>query len=1008
MNNYDKLIAILREVFQIDQADLDFGIYRIMNQKRDEINDFLENKLIPQVKEEIAKANLGDASAIQKELEEAIAGAKVLGVDPDGVQKIKDLKAQLETTKPVSLIEEEVFSHLAAFFKRYYDNGDFISLRRYKKDVYAIPYEGEEVKLYWANHDQYYIKSSEYLKNYQFKVGGNRRVRFELVEASTEQDNNKAQNGKERQFLIHEEKPLAEVDDSLVIYFTYLPSEKKAKREDLNAAAFEAIKPVLPSDWVADVLQKVPTNSNGDRTLLEKHINDFTARNTFDYFIHKDLGGFLRRELDFYIKNEVLHIDDINTEDSKDFTRQLTKIKALKVIAQKVIAFLEQLENFQKRLWLKKKFVVETNYCITLDKIPNSYHEEIIANDDQWEEWEKLFAISEIPKDLFNEGAGAERLTLLNEQPYLVLDTKFFSDDFKFRLLAEYENLEEDIDGVLINSENFQALNLAKEKYINRINCIYIDPPYNTGGDGFPYKDNYKHSSWLTMMVNRIIISKQMISQVGALFTSINDIESSVLKSLLEKIFEPKNHLADFVWRIEGNFDNQAKIKDAHEYVLAYAKNESQFKSPPVIDPSIGDKSKLFKDEIRNTIVKNGPKNPESDIVIPVGFPANFANGTIKSDDRKYPKFSDDIIIKDYAVTNEVIARSGWSSNILCEQFIKNNFHPVTDSKGQESVFELTHTGAIEVIKKRSENQSYVTSVITSVGTTQSTSAMLTKMGTPYPHYPKPVDLVKYLISMTGKNTDYVLDYFSGSGTTGHSVIKLNKEDGGNRKYVLVEMGEYFNSVTKPRIQKIIYSEDWKNGKPISRKGSSHMFKYIRLESYEDSLNNLRVVRKEQQQNVLDLDSSFYEEYMLGYMLDTETKESLLSIKDFANPFNYQLTITENNEPKPTVVDMVETFNYLIGIKVNSIKTIDGFRVVTGTKRTGESTLVVWRNVEEKNNDALLTFFEKYIAEGTFAPQHIYINGDNTVSNLQKEGDTWKVYLTEKVFLQRMFDVQDV
>lgn len=130
--------------------------------------------------------------------------------------------------------------------------------------------------------------------------------------------------------------------------------------------------------------------------------------------------------------------------------------------------------------------------------------------------------------------------------------------------------------------------------------------------------------------------------------------------------------------------------------------------------------------------------------------------------------------------------------------------------------------------------------------------------------------------------------------------------------------------------------------------------------------------------------------------------------KDFANPFNYQLTITENNEPKSTVVDMVETFNYLIGLKVATIKTIDGFRVVTGTKRTGEATLVIWRNTAEKDNDALCRFFEQYRAGEDFAAQHIYINGDNTVSNLQEEGDTWKVYLTEKIFLQQMFAIQDV
>ena len=360
MNNYDKLTAVLQEVFQMDQADLDFGIYRIMNQKRDEINDFLENKLLPQVKTIIENANLGDAKEARKELDETIAQLKKLRVTQEVIdtnEKVVELRALLKQGEAAETVEEDVFSHLANFFKRYYEKGDFISLRRYKKDVYAIPYEGEEVKLYWANHDQYYIKTSEFLKSYSFKAGKGKKVCFELVEANTEQNNNKAANGKERQFRLYEEKPLETKDDNntLVIYFTYLTSDKKEKREELNGYAFDILKNSLPRNWVGDLLQKMPTAKNPDRTLLEKHINDFTARHTFDYFIHKDLGTFLNRELDFYIKNEVLFIDDINAKDPKAFSRQIAKIKALKAIGEKVIQFLAQLENFQKRLWLKKK-----------------------------------------------------------------------------------------------------------------------------------------------------------------------------------------------------------------------------------------------------------------------------------------------------------------------------------------------------------------------------------------------------------------------------------------------------------------------------------------------------------------------------------------------------------------------------------------------------------------------------------------------------------------------------
>ena len=147
-----------------------------------------------------------------------------------------------------------------------------------------------------------------------------------------------------------------------------------------------------------------PTDKKKDRTVLEKHLTQYTARNTFDYFIHKDLGGFLRRELDFYIKNEVMHLDDIEHESVPKVEQYLSQIKVIRSIAHKIIQFLEQLEDFQKKLWLKKKFVIETNYCITLDRVPEELYPEIAANDAQREEWVRLFAIDEIKKDLHQPG----------------------------------------------------------------------------------------------------------------------------------------------------------------------------------------------------------------------------------------------------------------------------------------------------------------------------------------------------------------------------------------------------------------------------------------------------------------------------------------------------------------------------------------------------------------------------------------------------------------------------
>src|SRR5579859_172614 len=198
---YDKFKQLLAELFMFDQADLDFGIYRIMNAKRDEITRFLDNDLLPQVKDALGALDLSKRAEFEAELEKAVKAAAQLGVSPDASPRVQDLRRQLGESIDLVAAEEEIFSNLYNFFRRYYDAGDFISLRRYKPGVYAIPYEGEEVKLHWANADQYYIKSGHAFRDYAFRLGDGRRVHFKLVGADTEANNTKPESGKERRFM---------------------------------------------------------------------------------------------------------------------------------------------------------------------------------------------------------------------------------------------------------------------------------------------------------------------------------------------------------------------------------------------------------------------------------------------------------------------------------------------------------------------------------------------------------------------------------------------------------------------------------------------------------------------------------------------------------------------------------------------------------------------------------------------------------------------------------------
>lgn len=253
-----------------------------------------------------------------------------------------------------------------------------------------------------------------------------------------------------------------------------------------------------------------------------------------------------------------------------------------------------------------------------------------------------------------------------------------------------------------------------------------------------------------------------------------------------------------------------------------------------------------------------------------------------------------------------------------------------------------------------------------------------------------------------------VLDFFAGSASTGHSVIEFNKKDEGNRKYILIQVGDIFENVTKRRIENSIYSSDWRDGKPVSRQGISQCFKYIRLEQYEDTLNNLELKSVPQAEMNFEEGSHFKESYMLGYMLDMETRDSLLNLKMFENPFALTLKTTKENELVDTPVDMVETFNYLLGLNVETEEWYDDDNLccVTGrTHRDNLRTLVIWRNCKVIDNPRLNAFFEQSeFRRGETAFDVIYVNGDNTLSTLRRDEDHWKVVLTEEEFAKRMFE----
>lgn len=1006
-SNYQKLINTLKYIFQIDRGDLDFGIYRILNQKHEEITHFLEHDLVPQVKQELDTYESGDKEQLEAELDKLTSQLRDLGVsDEDQAKntKVAEIQAKLNTAGRTEELENEVFSHLVRFFERYYEEGDFISKRRYKDGVYAIPYEGEEVKLYWANHDQYYIKTSEQFKDFTFRVD-DKRVHFRISEAETDSNNNKNTSGKDRRFVVLEEDCWSEDNGELSIYFQYKSLDEKKTQDACNSESIQAILKALPEQWRSVLGALTPTEKQKDRTVLGKYLTSYTARNTFDYFIHKDLGTFLNRELDFYIKNEVMYLDDMENESAPRADQYLAKVKVVRSIAKKIIRMLAQLEDFQKKLWEKKKFVVGTGYCITLDLVPEQYYEAVLNNQEQIAEWQQLG---------FIDDKTALDHEYLKSHPTLSIDTKFFPE-LKDELLASFDNIDQQVNGVMINSENFGALNLLQERYLECLTGVHIDPPYNTDTSGFLYKNSFKRSSWLTMMDNRLRSSSDLLCPTGSIQCHIDENEYEHLTYLLDT-FSLINS-GTVVWDKKNPMMGTKGIATRHEYIIWRSKNEDTFYLP---SKSIN----LMLEKVANLVKFYGSV---TDKVRKEYVTWLEANKDLTGGEKAYKHIDDEGRIYRGVALGAPEYRYDKKFHVPLVHPVTNKPCPVPSngfSRTPETLQELVKNG--EILFGKDENSQpnkklYLTEdtkrqfpSVLELGTKGKADINPLGLNFPYNH---PVELYSIFINAISFNKcGLIADYFAGSGTTGHAILRLNREDNekdvgsGQRKYILVEMGEYFNSVTKPRMQKVVYSDDWRDGKPQDDGVTGtreHIIKYFKLESYEDTLNNLELVRTKEQQATLDQHNRFREDYTLGYMLDVEASGSVLSTASFKNPFEYciQMGTDVVGETKNTPVDLVETFNYLIGLKVETWQRHgEHLLVLEGETRAGEKTLIIWRNQEVVDSDGLDDFFKKQALSTTDFEYHkIYVNGDNNLENLKVEGDTWKVGLIEEEFHNRMF-----
>ena len=1038
---FNQLIDLLNELFRLDQPDLDFGVYRIMHAKSTEIADFLRHDLPRQVQTALSEYESADKTAYQESL------------------------------------EAEVYDHLHGFFRRYYSNGDFISKRVYKPGVYAIPYEGEEVKLHWANSDQYYIKTTEYLRNYAFRLQPDNdadpmRVHFRLADAAEgEHGNVKAAAIKKRVFLLRSKDFQSEENGQhgkeLVIRFEYRPAtmadwpedqraqqNKPPNQNELLGIAEERIIDTNDSRlarWTTAMAAPYvsTTGESAGHSLLRTHLKHYTQRNTFDYFIHKDLGAFLRRELDFYIKDQVMHLDDLGSKTAPAAEQYLSKIKVLRTIASKLISLLAHLEDFQKKLWMKKAFVMDTSYYIRLECIPKKYWHDIWANAAQRQEWTELLSQGEDAFDsastLFNDADDVSRLS------GLLVDTRHYSNRFCDQLLSEFRDLDDLVDGVLVHSDNWQALRLLDNKYRDGIKHVYIDPPYNTDTAAIPYKNDYKHSSWLSLLDNRLQLCAGLLQDDGVLVVAIDENEQERLGLLLNDLFPGHARTCVTVIHNPGGIqgDNFSYNND-FAYFVYPDKSRSIGMWNRQDDPDI----RPLRDVSTGQHLRTDARNCFYPILVQDDTILGFGD---VCDDDFHPESANvdraDGVTEVYPIDAKGNERK-WVFSRQTVESIRDELAPkwnrsrkIVDIIRRKTMFNYKTVWT----DKRYNANSHGSKLLRDIVGKNSSSFM----------FPKSLYTVLDCVgAATDSRTDkrqVVLDFFAGSGTTGHAVIQLNREDGGRRKFVLVEMGDYFDSVLVPRIKKICFTPEWKGGSPkrvatvAEHERSPRIIKVLRLESYEDAIGNLGS-RKDASTDQATLDLFLREElgkvreqYLLNYVLDVESHDgtALLNIPVFHHPSSYRLRVKRSgtDESREVVVDLLETFNWLIGVSVNRISAPvaysagaerDGegrmqlvggleerdegpwwFRTVTGTVPDGRRVLVIWRSRPggevpdgiERDNLVL----DEWFGHGGSLPDDrpfdlIYVNGSNNLENLKSPSDTWTVRLIEDDFHRLMWE----
>lgn len=958
-----QFVQLMSELFQLDEAEaLDFGIYRVIRYHNREVRAFLG---------EVVKAGPDAATlqggllaallddAFRKADHEAAAQDQArlkalecqLGITPGLTQAERSNKLQMLAAIPATkgvvdeyrtLLEQnadsgsaehdriEVLNRLYQFFERHYQDGDFIVERRYGRNgARYIRSTGEDTEFHWATEDMYYVKSGDIFTDYPVRLANGQRIVFSVEPESLQATRAQLKPNDKAHYELHD---IQDDDGRLQVQLCYRKSAQTDKQRE-------------------EIVTAIHARTGGDPADIKRWLARFITRNQSDFFIHKRLREALAEDLDIFLKTEVLDAEQLLADRSLSL-RALKVGRIVRQVGLQIIDFLAALEDFQKALWEKKKLVLQTRYVITLDRLARHAPDWLAAHIDtivatQRQEWQAL-GLGDFPDAAACRQDTPGDLASPAQTRYLPLpvDTAHFGEDFKWSLLAAVSaavDLDEALDGVAIRSDNWQALNTLQTRFREQVKCVYIDPPYNTGSDGFPYKDSYQSASWLAMMDDRLHLMASVMTLDGAFFSSIDHNEYPKLRPMLERTFGRNNTLGTIVWKNVTD-NNPTNIAVEHEYIEAFAKSrsalDSEWKSP------FSDAKDVLVSLSRELVEKHGD-TPALQRAYQEWIRSNKEFlGPLEG-----YKFIDKGGI--YAGSRSVHnpGKEGYRYDVLHPRTRKPCKQPLMGYRFPEETYQRLlrdgrilfgedETKLIELKVYAHEYEAKLPSVIELDG--RSGANDLTNLFGEAQKFknPKAPALLFELVPYVVAKGNLVADFFLGSGTTIHALMRLNRKTALRLRWLGVESSHNFDMLVVPRIKKAAFSHEWLKGRPVVEGGG--IFARIQtLEQYEDTLENLALPADDVAENDLFDDAAF----ALRYRLDRTSRRAYCDIAHFASPFGYQLKRVEGGGDAPLVpVDLVESLIYLLGLTVQRLVREPQGVVVTGSNRRGQSVAVLFRD----------------------------------------------------------------